>query len=325
MRAQTHILLILCCLCAFAGCKKDTKILPLAVDTYDFECSSDTAKNYSIVPEPAIPYDVYIEGWKYYTDVIPDPFDRNIIYFTAWDSTYPGQALKRYDRKLKTITLLDWNLISGCKINSEGWIVYYKNDFNIYKIKGTGAGKKQLTNDNNAIAPFWSADGKFIYYNHANGGKQYKMSENGIPLDTLQVALNYANDSLIVYGQAAPAALIQKNIHTQKTTQLLNQAELNLTVGIEQFFYDCPNKTIYWGANDFYKKDLKTGAVTPLFVNAKSSRDAFHHFTQSPVTKTWFCVNSRSTLKNPTTLYGQSFMWEFKEDFTCRRPIKPYP
>ncbi|MBI2723022.1 MAG: hypothetical protein HYX39_12680 [Bacteroidetes bacterium] len=312
MKTYSAIFTILFLLLIFS-CKKPEKISTLVSTPFQEICDS-------LPPEPQT-------GWNYttpkknlnYSKPVYDPHDKNILYFISGDTTGKIFLLWRLNRLNNTKSLLDDRVLNHPQINNNGWLVYFKFDWNIYKIKTNGDSLTQLTFDGDAQYPVWTGDGQFIYYISSAGGTVYKMNSKGSGKIVIPSAGGsvFATDTLLFYGTMDPIAdmmgVKERNMKTGVEKQVILTDVSNTSLkSIQQFFYNEKTYNFYWSNGyGLYKKNLITNEQITVINNPcfKTKYNIF--YSLSPITGKIAATVVSSKVANEIDFYSEYHLYEY--------------
>lgn len=314
MKTYSAIFTILFLLLIFS-CKKPEKISTLVSTPFQEICDS-------LPPEPQT-------GWNYttpkqhlnYSKPVYDPHDKNILYFISGDTTGKIYLLWRLNRLTNTKILLDDRVSNHPQINANGWLVYFKFNWNIYKIKSNGDSLTQLTFDGDSQYPVWTSDGQFIYYVSSAGGTVYKMNSKGSGKIVIPAVAGsiFATDTLIFYVTLGPSSNMmgvrERNMKTGVEKQVLLTEVSNTSLKfIQQFFYNDKTQDFYWSNGyGLYKKNLKTNEQMTLINNPcyKTKYNIF--YSLSPITGKIAATVVSSKVVNEIDFYSEYNIFEYNK------------
>lgn len=171
-----YIFLFLCVLIALS-CKKQ------AIE------KSDSKECISLKPckQIGFGYQYDVDFVKYYSSPYFNPTNENeFLYLKKYTPTYQSSELYTYNILTNEKQLIySGSIIYSPKWGPNGWIIFSKQDGEIYKIKGDGEGLTKLTMDGCYHYPEWYFDqDQFVAYN-ACLGVDILFNADGVALDTL--------------------------------------------------------------------------------------------------------------------------------------------
>jgi len=333
------IFLISLILLSFTSCRKDIGkvIKPNTKDTnaliqldpvYSFPCE-DTALNRTKYTVSEWAKTISYHGKRSVWRVLLDQNDNNIIYYLTVEDNFPQHTLWKYNRQSKEKTYLDTHLMNEIEINKNGWLVYEKMDWNIYKIKTNGDSLTQLTFDGSSKFPKWTADGEAIWFvnDGAKSGGVFKMDKNGLRIDTLTDAASWVvegkNNLYYLLYDNINFRLIQKNKITESERVILIIRENNLQGDDIRDYFESPDgQYIYWhGAHGLSKTNLTTLVSKRLINGGANTLSTILHYKQSERTKGYVAVQFHAKYIDYYTIETWNTVLEFTENGTCRRTV----
>ncbi len=299
---------LFCILLIFEECKKD----PMITNEPEQLCEK-------LPPTPPL-------GWVFQTrnpklnlqNARYSPQNDNLVFFLSHDSIF-NYLLWSFNRQTKLKQLLDYNVFSSPSINKKGWVVYYKSDFNIYKIKINGDSLTKISNTSNFINPFWDETSNKIYCSNANNLQLYKINHFGIITDTIKnINSNvFIKDSLHVYieNDGTNQNIMLKNILKNNVTKLVINKIADAKDIIYGFFLSSNNKEL------FYYKGKGLFQVTLANLNIKKvvtscDKEKYLDFSLSYFSGKFLTTKITSKVLNNTTLYNQYDLYEFDENLS---------
>lgn len=334
LKKNILLLCVFSCMIIFITCRKPKhKPAAPAVIPEEFICE-DTAFNWSpFPPEPAM-------GWQFHSDyggkspwrVVYDPRDYNTIYYLTQEYGPSTNKLWKYNRILKTKTLLDAQVLNNMDISTTGWLVYEKIDRNIYKIKINGDSLTQLTHKGGFAYPYWSKDGSYIYIYHdkptPTEDKIIKIKNDGTIIDTVKnISVSskiYFSENYLYYFQVVDGEyrLIQKDLNNQNERVIVSNANHN-GEPFFHFFTDNANRVLYWyGFLALYKTDLTTLQTTKVINSGYHSRNNILHYRQSQFNKRFIAIQFNKEVSGPYSIKSSAKIVEFTEDGLCKRTVE---
>lgn len=291
------------------GCKKDPKI-----DT-NLGCEK-------LPPTPPL-------GWVFQTrnpqlniqEARYSTLNDNLIFYLSHDSIY-NYLLWSFNKQTKIKKLLDNNVFSSPSINKSGWIVYYKSDFNIYKIKINGDSLTQLTTSGGFFYPVWDETGTNIYFNNANKPALYKMTNLGSIIDTAKDIKSrvFVKDSLIVFIENYNNAtnFMLKNIK-QNSIKKIFTFSFDEDI-IYDFFLNTNNSSLFFfGGKGLYKLNMQDNSFKKVISNC--DKELFIDFSMSYLSNKLLATKITTKVLSNTTLYNQYDIYEFDENQSNPAPI----
>lgn len=291
-----------CILLLFAGCKKDPFIPGSGSDQ---KCD----------PLPLSPP----FGWNYTTraktlNVLKSTYDKvnsNIIYYLSDDSTGNAYILWKLNRLNNSKQLLDTKVVGMPRVNTNGWLVYFKTDLNLYVIKNSGDSLQKITSSGGYINPTWDGQNNILSFND-NTKCAIKLNKNGQILDTLETVTSspYAKDSLILYftASANQRSLILKNISTNSSKIVFSTSTPSVYY---DFFLDNTNSNVYYSnSTGLYKVNLAANSNTKVITSCP--RENLLHFSMSLITGKIMATKITSNVISETTIYNQYDLYDFE-------------
>lgn len=269
------------------GCKKksetpiavdETPIITAPVDTISLKCET--------IPPAPQPF-----GWTYSTAdenknvkaFFYNPASSNQIYYIVVGDIFGYNKLYLFDLISQTRTYLSEIGDFLPQISSNGWILFNKNDLNIYKIKSNGDSLIQLTSDSFCSDPKWNYTSKSIYYFRVATANQ---SSQLVELNLKGQQLNGLATEL---PNSVPSRLSNKVIYLKTVSNKVNVYFKDLTVNSETFvttsaftsqtkqndFFnltlDRRDENIFWSnAKGIFKCNLSTLKTDTLFKNCET-------------------------------------------------------
>lgn len=300
-----YILLIL------VGCKKDPIIF------------NNVIKNSTCEQLPKTPP----FGWDYTTrkknlnvsHSIYDKINPNIIYYLADDTLNNTYILWKLNRITNLKIQLDKNVFGQPQINSKGWLVYYKNDLNLYVIKNNGDSLKQITNSNNYIEPVWDEDENNILTYNNTTNCIIRINKNGQNLDTL-FNINspvFIKDSLMLYfiTFTNSQSLVLKNLNNNTSKNIFTNTS---PLTYYNFFTDSKN-VYYSNSEGLFKTNLITNSVIKILNSCP--KELFLHFSTNFITSKLMATKISIKNLNETTLLIQYDLYELDENASNQKMI----
>jgi hypothetical protein len=224
-------------------------------------CKKDKIENECLtVPQEEECQDIPPIGWTQtgyqWTKVLPyyetphfNPNNSNELVFRLYENS--GDQffqLVKYNFTTQEIATIYQGDFAFPKWSKKDWILFSQSDFNIYKIKSNGDSLTQLTFSGNGASADWNLKGdQFIYANISNNSSII-LSEDGIPLDTIEggsLPMSWQHDSLL--ASISPAWLYVQNSNSQELDfRIIHEINSGGTTRAE--WLDSDN--IIWAYND---------------------------------------------------------------------------
>lgn len=299
---------IFCTLLIFGGCKKD----PMITNEQEQLCEN-------LPPTPPL-------GWIFQTRNLKlnlqnarySPQNDNIFFFLSHDSVF-NYLLWSYNKQTQMKQLLDYNVFSSPSINKKGWLVYYKRDFNIYKIKTNGDSLIKITNTNNFINPFWDETTDKIYCSNANNLQLFKINHFGIITDTIKnIKSNvFIKDSLLIYieNDGISQNIMLKNILKNNVTKLISNKITDAEDIIYGFFLNSNNKELfYYKGKGLFQVTLTNLNVKKVVTNC--DKEKYLDFSLNYFSGKFLTTKITTKVLSNTALYNQYDIYEFDENLS---------
>jgi hypothetical protein len=345
MKKTKYIFIFSALFCALVltNCRKDKGKL---ID--DSPAPTADVPNIPIVSEPAFPCEDTTCDWKKYPDIPPeaepvsymgkrsvagviyDKQDKNVIYYMTREAGRQIGTLWRYNRELKVKTHLDDGLLGNIDINTKGWLVYDKMDWNIYKMKTNGDSLTRLTNDGNSKFPLFTADGNSVYYIYdiSPVGIVYKLNGKGIKIDSLKNINSrvYQVKNYIYYLRLVSNMfyLIQRDLNTSVEKTILTRQVGNAQgESFWSWYTNEDNTLLYWqGVHGISKTDLTTLQTTRIINSKWNSLNQIGGFNQSVFSKRYVAIQINTNVIGKYNMEEVRKIVEFTEDGSCMRTVE---
>jgi hypothetical protein len=291
-------------------------------------CETVTYNNEPLPPEPPL------TGWLYQTvygklsvvKVFPDVLNETTIFYLTNESNTANYTLWRYNwqtREKKWIA----NGIKDLTINSQSGelLILGMNDV-LYRSNNDGSNLQILDFSAAGIANvefYWMDDGKRIYSN----GEIY--NQNNQLIDTVSRGI-YKGDYFYYYKdlQTDPK-YYRKNIKTNEEILVFNEDRFKKLNPIRPgwffnyFQFNCDQSVIYFQTYaGFCKINVASGNMSVVFKEG-TQRGSTNGFSKSIINGHYFGVKGYvfNIIAGQTMVYHNE-VYEFTEDFKCRRKIE---
>lgn len=312
----------------FFSCKKDTietTPLPAQPGSYPFVCE-DTALNRKIDTVSQWANDINYYGKHSVWRVLYDNQDPDIIYYLTTEASGNPHHLWKYNRKTKTKTWLDKNVLNNIRINRNGWLAYDKFDLNIYKIKTNGDSLTQLTSDGGGW-PEWSEDGNYLFYLSRSSSNIFKINNSGVKTDSIpgMFSFIYPIKNFIYYFRLTTnAQLVRRNLTSGEEMNILTK-EVGNPKGesIDGWYTDPSNSKLFWfGSHGLSETKLYNLDTKQLVHGGLGSHSQLLHFVRSNINGQFIAVQFNDSVANEFNVHYKNHIVEFSADGKCRRKVE---
>jgi hypothetical protein len=271
------------CIFFVTGCKKEKPkviddspiILPTPQDTVSLQCGT--------LPPTPVPFgwtDTTVDENKNVNAFLYNPVNLNQIYYVVNGDLFAFNKFYLFDLVSQTRKYLGnvGNFLP--QISPNGWIVFSRNDLNIYKIKTNGDSLTQLTFSNLCSDPKWNYTNSQIYY--------FQVATNNLPSQIVIANLKGQQLSTIptefpnsVLSRLGDKMVYLKTVNNRVTAYNKNLATNSETLIVASKFVPTTNQNdffnlaldrhdenIYWSnANGIFKCNLTSLKLDTVFKN----------------------------------------------------------
>lgn len=291
-------------------------------------CETVTYSSEPMPPEPPLTSWMYqdVYGKLSVIKVIPDVLNEMVIFYVTAERFAPDYTVWRYNWQTKEKKWIA-NGIKDLTINPQSGelLLLGMNDV-LYRCNNDGSNLQIVDYSTGGIANvefYWMDDGKRIYSN----GEIY--NQNNQLIDTVAKAI-YKGDYIYYYKDIhTEPKFYRKNIKTNEEILVFDQERFkklnpnNPGWFFDYFQFNCDQSVIYFYTYaGFSKIQLPAGKMSVLFKEG-TQRGATNGFGKSSINGHFFGVKGFIfNIIGGHTLVYHSEVYEFTEDFKCRRKIE---
>lgn len=346
MRKIACIIILICSLLILTNCRKDkgqllkeeiqntnTNIEEVETKCFNtptplWACETVTYSSEPMPPEPPLTSWMYqdVYGKLSVIKVTPDVLNDKVIFYMTYEQAAAYRTLWRYNWETKEKKWIA-NGIKDLTINPQSGelLLLGMNDV-LYRCNNDGSNLQIVDNSTGGIANvefYWMDDGKKIYSN----GEIY--NQNNQLIETVPQGI-YKGDYFYYYMDLqTDAKFYRKNIKTNEEILVFDQERFkklnpnNPGWFFDYFQFNCDQSVIYFHTYaGFCKIQLPTGKMSVLFKEG-TQRGATNGFSKSSINGHFFGVKGFIfNIIGGHTLVYHSEVYEFTEDFKCRRKIE---